>query len=92
MQSESRWRSLATSHRDGEEREDKTQTGLLSDIYIVSCPWDKSPFLTIIPVRRILGFCEAVWGAMRLVSESWFVSISVVWESPFCYNRVRLVI
>jgi hypothetical protein len=54
-QSDRRWRSHATSHRDGEEREDKTQTGLLSDIYIVSYPWDKSPFLTIIPVQRNLG-------------------------------------
>jgi hypothetical protein len=82
----------------GGER-DKTQTGLLSDMYSISYVacytcyllWDKSRCLTHTPVQSVLGFSGAVRGAMRLVSESWFVSISVVWESPFCYNRVRLV-
>ena len=35
MQSERRWRSLATGHRDREEREEKIQTGFFPDIYSI---------------------------------------------------------
>jgi hypothetical protein len=56
---ERRWRSLATCHRESEEREDKIQTGFLSDIYsilyIVSYLCGKSPCLTTTPDWKILG-------------------------------------